>query len=436
LFDELVDASESVRGERLKEVRRSDPPAADEVAALLDGQVVAEADGFLDGVAVHTSGVSWQGRQIGSYTLERSIGHGGMGTVWLAHRSDGRYESKVAFKFLNLSVQGRGGAARFEHEGRVLARLAHPNIAHLIDAGVDGDSPYLVLEYVEGRPIDRWCDDGNLDVRSRIRIFLDVLAAVAHAHSNLILHRDIKPSNILVSADGTAKLLDFGIAKLIDDPNEGALAGELTVVAGRAFTPRYAAPEQLHAAGVTTATDVYALGVRLYVLLVGQHPTAAEAATPAEQVRALVEQALRDFPQFLLAIQSKRLDSRAVGVHDVGRALDGVAERQSRRGNTGLQTQADLRRARDVTARPRLGDECQHARQRIGFYRVEQAGAGQSPLQVVQLLRHHATVDNQKRRGERARLETRRRPAQSASRQFAIERQVRHGLTSRPGRPL
>jgi serine/threonine-protein kinase len=289
LFDELVDATDRVRASRLDEVRSHDAAAANEVAVLLARQAAAQAAGFLEGHVTETPEFSWQGRQVGSYTLERQIGQGGMGTVWLAGRSDGRFESKVAFKFLHVRVLGRGGPSRFEREGRALARLTHPNIARLLDAGVVDDRPYLVLEYVDGQPIDRWCDERRLDIAGRIRVFLEVLEAVGHAHAKLILHRDLKPSNILVTPEGTPKLLDFGIAKLIDRPDEPSQATELTVETGRAFTIGYAAPEQPQGDDVTTATDVYALGVLLYMLLVGRHPTAGQAATPAEHLRALLE---------------------------------------------------------------------------------------------------------------------------------------------------
>ncbi|WP_124452992.1 protein kinase [Paucibacter sp. KBW04] len=246
---------------------------------------------------------------MGAYTLERIIGQGGMGSVWLARRTDGRYDAQVAIKFLSSGLAGRGDAGRFAREGQILARLAHPQIARMLDAGIvqlesgasAGSSrlPYLVLEYIaDGQPIDRFCEAQKLDLRSRVELFQNVLAAVAHAHTRLILHRDLKPSNILVTPKGEVKLLDFGIAKLLDEgEDEQALpsgtASELTQQAGRAFTPRYASPEQVQGAEVTTATDVYALGVLLYLLLSGRHPTASNeneaSTTPLERMRGIVE---------------------------------------------------------------------------------------------------------------------------------------------------
>lgn len=291
LLDELLDADEAVRALRLAHIRDTDSGLADDLSALLHRQSVIEEQGFLDGLATPLPvEPELAGRPIGSYRLERLLGRGGMGAVWLAQRSDGQYAGHAAVKLLNLSLLGPAGTERFKREGSALARLTHPNIARLIDAGVTSEGqPYLVLEYVEGQPIDRWCEASALDVRSRVRLFLQVLDAVAHAHSKLILHRDLKPPNILVTADGQVKLLDFGIAKLMDEEQLRSPATALTQFPGRAFTPEYATPEQVEGAEVTTATDVYALGVLLYALLTLRHPTADPSQTPVDQLRAVVD---------------------------------------------------------------------------------------------------------------------------------------------------
>ncbi len=290
LLDELLEADSAQRLAVLARIRADDPALAEEVAALLADLVAADQDQFLKGTVfaapAGTLAGTLAGQVVGNYTLEYLLGEGGMGSVWLAHRSDGRYTGKAAVKFLNRAMFGRGGLERFTREGNLLARLSHPNIAHLIDAGIAAGQPYLVLEYVEGVAIDQWCDTHALDIKARVRLFLEVLAAVEHAHGRLILHRDLKPSNILVTRDGRVKLLDFGVAKLLQhDPDDPPV----TQLAGRAFTPEYAAPEQVQGGEVSMATDVYALGVLLYGLLTGAHPTAEPGATPVERMRALVE---------------------------------------------------------------------------------------------------------------------------------------------------
>jgi len=289
LLDELFELGADARAARLAAIAQDDAALAADLTKLLSQHAKLEQEDFLAG-SVLPAVAAMAGRTLGHYTLDRPIGQGGMSTVWLAHRSDGRFEGQVAVKVLDLALLVRTGTERFEREGNLLARLAHPHIAHLIDAGVAaGTQPYLVLEYIDGEPIDRWCDARGLDVQSRVRLFLDVLDAVAHAHSNMVLHRDLKPSNILVTADGQVKLLDFGVATLLHDSERPQPASELTQAAGRAFTPAYAAPEQVQGEPVTTATDVYALGVLLYGLLAGQHPTGADTQSPVEQLRAVVD---------------------------------------------------------------------------------------------------------------------------------------------------
>ncbi|MEP7245842.1 MAG: protein kinase [Gammaproteobacteria bacterium] len=229
------------------------------------------------------------GQRVGAYTLEKVIGYGGMGTVWLGHRSDGRFEGRVAVKLLNTALVGHPSERRFTREGSVLAKLQHPNIAHLLDAGLAGGTqPYLVLEYVPGARIDQYCEQHTLSIGQRVRLFLDVLGAVAHAHTNLIVHRDIKPSNILVTEHGVVKLLDFGIAALLSSDVSLPLT-QLTHPGGPGLTPGFAAPEQLRGEAVTTATDVYSLGLVLFVLLTGRHPAPPEHKTAAELMRSTLD---------------------------------------------------------------------------------------------------------------------------------------------------
>ncbi|MFN0186970.1 MAG: protein kinase domain-containing protein [Aquabacterium sp.] len=289
LLDELMELDAPARANRLAELRAGDAALADELAALLAEQGELQDQGFLEGDALAAvAEPTLEGRRLGAYTLRRLLGSGGMGSVWLAERSDGRFAGEVAIKLPNLGLLGGAGQQRFLREGRALARLAHPNIARLLDAGVSDDGqPYLVIERIDGAPIDRWCDERALDIAGRLRLVLQVCDAVSHAHANLVLHRDLKPANILVDAHGVPKLLDFGIARLMDDGE--ANGAEAVGTTQRAFTPEYAAPEQVQGAPVSTATDVYALGVLLFNLLGGGHPTIKPAQTPLQRLRSIGE---------------------------------------------------------------------------------------------------------------------------------------------------
>ncbi len=290
-LDQVLALSEDERTAWLSSLDEQNPALVAQLRALLDEHRVLEQEGFLEKGRFGLPGIAGlAGQTVGPYKLLSQIGQGGMGSVWLAERGDGRFERRVAVKFLNLSLMGKSGEERFKREGSILGRLAHEHIAELVDAGVAAaGQPYLVLEYVEGDHIDRYCDERKLDVETRIRLFLDVLEAVAHAHANLIVHRDLKPSNVLVRKDGEVKLLDFGIAKLLEGEGQEGAATLLTVEGGRAMTPEYAAPEQITGAPVTTATDVYALGVLLYVVLTGQHPAGSGLRSPADLVKAIVD---------------------------------------------------------------------------------------------------------------------------------------------------
>jgi serine/threonine-protein kinase len=290
-LETALELSSDERAAWLASLRAEDPGRAEKVADWLAEFDVMRSAGFLeDPVEVLPARAALGGVELGAYRLLEPIGHGGMGSVWLAERSDGRFEGRVAVKLLNAALVGQTAEDRFRREGNILARLAHPQIAHLLDAGISPvGQPYLVLEHVDGEEIDRYCDSRQLGIDARVRLFLDVLAPVAHAHANLVVHRDLKPSNVLVTADGRVKLLDFGIAKLLQ-PDGGA--GEVTLLTREGapvLTPAYAAPEQVTGAPVTTATDVYALGVLLYVLLTGRHPAGDVATSPAALLKAVVE---------------------------------------------------------------------------------------------------------------------------------------------------
>jgi eukaryotic-like serine/threonine-protein kinase len=294
LFERIVGAPNDARRAELAAIEREHPDLYPRLLTLLaadDGadsakfmsavpltKLAANATTSLEGLA-QTSELT--GQMIGVYRMIRPIGVGGMGQVWLAERADGRYEGKVAIKLLRTFGDALT-AQRFQREGELLGRLQHPNIARLIDAGAMGNGQlYLVLEYVEGDRIDRYCDARKLSIADRIASFLAVCDAVSHAHANLIVHRDLKPSNILVTTDGAVKLLDFGVAKLLDERADIDGAMELTQIVGRAFTPEYAAPEQIRGEAISTRTDVYGLGAVLYRLLTGIDPHGIKADTQA-----------------------------------------------------------------------------------------------------------------------------------------------------------
>jgi len=283
LLDRALDLSPAQRASWLDALSTTAPDIAAELCSLLADDDVAERRGFLSTPVE----LSLAGMIVGAYTLERPLGHGGMGSVWLARRTDGRFEGRAAVKLLNLALLSGAGQERFRREGSLLARLEHSGIARLYDAGVSATGqPYLVLEYVDGQRIDEYVRAHGLGPAGCVRLFLSVLEAVGHAHASLIVHRDLKPSNILVRRDGAVKLLDFGIAKLLD--GDGGAPRTPTMEDVRALTPEYAAPEQVRGEVITTATDVYALGVLLYVLLSGRHPTAEGCHTPAQALEALL----------------------------------------------------------------------------------------------------------------------------------------------------
>jgi serine/threonine protein kinase len=290
LLDQAMDMDERRLDEWLKQLEPENPEAAAFIRAYFDTREKASQLGFLEGsVTGGEAEPSWIGKQVGPYTISALIGQGGMGNVWLALRSDGRFEGRFALKFLRAILSQIGGTGRFLREGKLLARLTHPNIARLIDAGMtpDGD-PYLVLDYVDGVPIDQYCDSHALSIEARLELFLEVLAPIAHAHANLVVHRDIKPSNVLVDASGGVKLLDFGIAKLLESDGQAEADIGLTREGGVALTPAYASPEQLTGGAVSVASDVYSLGILLYLLLTGRHPGGEGPLTAAQLIHSTI----------------------------------------------------------------------------------------------------------------------------------------------------
>jgi serine/threonine protein kinase/tetratricopeptide (TPR) repeat protein len=290
-LDTALELPAAERAAWLAAIRAEAPGLADQIARWLSECEAVESGGFLEGAAViEPARTALTGLQLGAYRLVEPLGHGGMGSVWLAERTDGRFDDRVAVKLLNAALVGRTGEDRFAREGRILGKLTHPQIARIIDAGVSPvGQPYLVLEHVEGEPIDAHCDRRRLGPAERVRLFLDVLTPVAHAHANLVVHRDLKPSNVMVTPAGQVKLLDFGIARLLEAEDGHPIGPQLTRSGDALLTPAYAAPEQVTNGEISTATDVYALGVLLYVLLSGRHPAGAVLDSPAGLLHAIVD---------------------------------------------------------------------------------------------------------------------------------------------------
>lgn len=232
---------------------------------------------------------SFRGRKLGAYRLIDELGHGGMGAVYLAERADGQFEKKVAVKIVPHGLWSEELFHRFCNERQILAHLEHPNIARLLDGGVtDEGLPYLVMEYVKGFSIAHYCDEHRLNISARLRLFRKVCDAVEHAHLQEIVHRDLKPANILVTPEGTPKLLDFGIAKIMS-ANHEALSRGLTRTGFLPMTPEYASPEQVRGEEITRASDLYALGVLLYLLLTGHAPYRLHNCSPQETARIICE---------------------------------------------------------------------------------------------------------------------------------------------------
>jgi len=275
------EARDPALGERLRALVEADRKSDSNLEAPIESGVKAMAQATVD---------PWLGRRIAAWTITRRVATGGMGAVFAAERSDGQFEQRVAIKLMNAQLLAPDAIARFKAERQILADLNHPYIAKLHDGGTTEDGvPYLVMEYVDGLPIDRHCDLGNMTIDERLSLFMKVCDAVDYAHRRLTVHRDLKPSNILVDAHGNPKLLDFGIAKLLD---EHALNMTVAVTrdGARAMTPEYASPEQVRGQPVSVATDVYSLGVLLYRLMTGQSPYGASVTTPLEYERAIIEQ--------------------------------------------------------------------------------------------------------------------------------------------------
>jgi len=293
LFHTALEGGPAQRQRLLDDRCAGDPDLRQEVVSLLasyeKGSFTVES-AFLEGVRLMEKNgkPSMVGRSIGPYKVLRQIGRGGMGSVFLASRADKAFHKEVAIKLIRRGLDTDDVIRRFQSERQILASLDHPNISRILDGGTTEDGlPYCVMEYIQGEPIDTYCDAHTLNITQRLRMFLSVCAAVQYAHQNLVIHRDIKASNILVTSEGVPKLLDFGIAKLL---NAELPAPDRTLTAERRLTPQSASPEQVRGAFITTATDVYSLGVLLYKLVSGHAPYHLAGKSTQEIEHAICEE--------------------------------------------------------------------------------------------------------------------------------------------------
>lgn len=321
IFETVLQKASEERDTFLKESCGSDTELYEEVSSLLAAD--DESKSILEGAAIDavktnffddlTEKLSAEGKQIGKYRLLERIASGGMGAVYLAERTDGQFEHKVAVKLIKPGMDSEQIIKRFQNERQILANLDHPNIAQLLDGGLmEGNLPYFTMEYVEGEPIDEYCDKNQLKIKERLDLFRTVCDAVQYAHRNLVIHRDLKPGNILVTSDGTVKLLDFGIAKVFGDDEDALQISALTQQGLKVMTPEYASPEQVQGKTVNTSTDIYSLGVILFQLLTGKHPFQLKDKSQS-QIEKIILEEIPTKPSTIVRKHSDEVDQQDSG---------------------------------------------------------------------------------------------------------------------------
>ncbi len=429
LFRRALDQPAAGRSAFVADVAEQEPELADHLEALLDRHRDTD-DGSIAIIPIDPPAAA-PGRRIGPYRLLDELGRGGMGTVYLAERDDGAFAQRVAVKVLTAPGNPRSLIERFAQERQILADLSHPGIASLLDGGTTEDGlAYLVVEAIDGVPISRYCRQLQLTVEERIRLFLQVCEAVCFAHANLVIHRDLKPGNILVTADGRAKLLDFGIAKLT---HPQLSAGVVTAAAERLATPRYASPEQLRGDPVTTATDVYSLGVVLFELLVERPPLDLDGCSPAEAER-VVSDVAPPLPSEAVGRDAtsssrRRLARRLAGDLDTIVAT-ALAKQPSRRYPSVESLAEDLRRYLDgrpvLARRPTLAYRSSRFLRR--HWKAALAAAGAWILLAATATT--ALVQSQRARAERADADAARVTAEVHAAEEAAERRRAERVTS------
>ena len=423
LFHRVLELPPEARAARLAEACGDDLDLRAEVNRLLHSH--AEATSFVRDAAAGVEHVAAtimpEAAHIGAYRIVRELGRGGMGTVYLGERADAQFEMRVAVKLIKRGMDTDAVLQRFRHERQILAGLEHPNIARLLDGGTTEDGlPYFVMEYVDGQPIDEYCRTHQLSLDQRLRLFRQVCTAVSYAHQHLVIHRDIKPSNILVTTDGVPKLLDFGIAKLLDTGEDAVTMTMTTEFGAQAMTPQYASPEQLRGARVTTVSDVYALGVLLYELLAGARPYELTGKS-SDEVRHIVADTDIVKPSLTAARRGDDVTARRVrGDLD---AIVNTAMRKDpaeRYGSVALLDD-DVRRHIDGLPVVARGDSWTYRTAR--FVRRRKLGVAAAAAIVITLVGGVIATSSQARvaRAERARAERRFSDVRRLSTSFLFE---------------
>jgi len=406
LFHAMLELPPERRAAALAAACGGDAELRAEVERLLhaDGQASAFVGDAAAGIQHIASTVLPESGHIGPYRIVRELGRGGMGTVFLGERDDAQFTMRTAIKLIKRGMDSDAVLERFRHERQILAGLEHPNIARLLDGGTSSEGlPYFVMEYVDGLPVDEYCRTHRLSIDERLDVFLQICAAVTYAHQHLVVHRDIKPSNILVTSDRVPKLLDFGIARLVEAADDAPAV--VTAFAAQAMTPQYASPEQLRGERVTTVSDVYALGVLLFELLAGERPYDVTGKTAGE-VREIVANTEAAKPSVVAARRGDRAAARLRG------DLDAIALTAMRRdpaeryGSVALLSE-DVRR--HMTARPVIARGDSFTYRATRFVRRRKLGVAAGAAILLSLVGGVIATSWQARvaRAERARAERR-----------------------------
>ena len=406
LFHAMIELPPERRAAALAAACGGDAELRAEVERLLhaDGQASAFVGDAAAGIQHIASTVLPESGHIGPYRIVRELGRGGMGTVFLGERDDAQFTMRTAIKLIKRGMDSDAVLERFRHERQILAGLEHPNIARLLDGGTSSEGlPYFVMEYVDGLPVDDYCRTHRLSIDERLDVFLQICAAVTYAHQHLVVHRDIKPSNILVTSDRVPKLLDFGIARLVEAADDAPAV--VTAFAAQAMTPQYASPEQLRGERATTVSDVYALGVLLFELLAGERPYDVTGKTTGE-VREIVANTEAAKPSVVAARRGDRAAARLRGDLDAITLTAMRRDPAERYGSVALLSE-DVRR--HMTARPVIARGDSFTYRATRFVRRRKLGVAAGAAILLSLVGGVIATSWQARvaRAERARAERR-----------------------------